>query len=142
MRTSGSAARRRQRDNAPTGAPPDRHRPRRTPGRALGRELVSEADVLAAGRDLLALLAPSAVLVTGGAAGMILFEPAAVACHVPAREVFDVTGAGDSVTAVLAVALAAGANPIQAARLAASAAAVVVGQVGTTAIRLSDLVKP
>ena len=50
-------------------------------------------------------------------------------------EVYDVTGAGDTVTATLAVALAAGASLEQAARLATRAAALILGRVGTTAVR-------
>jgi D-beta-D-heptose 7-phosphate kinase/D-beta-D-heptose 1-phosphate adenosyltransferase len=110
-------------------------------GLALGRPLSSHGDVLEAGRRLLGLLGGSAVLLTRGADGMTLFEPGAEAVHVPARrcEVYDVTGAGDTVAAALALALAAGAGLVQAARLATRAAAVVLARVGTGPVRLAEL---
>jgi len=82
---------------------------------------------------LLDLLGGSAVLLTRGAEGMSLFEKGAQPLHIPsvARDVFDVTGAGDTVAGTLALALAAGANLQQAAHLANRAAGIVVGKVGT-----------
>jgi D-beta-D-heptose 7-phosphate kinase/D-beta-D-heptose 1-phosphate adenosyltransferase len=73
------------------------------------------------------------VLITRGEHGMSLFQRAARALHVPtaAREVFDVTGAGDTVIATLALALPAGARLAEAAMLANCAAGVVVGKIGT-----------
>ena len=64
---------------------------------------------------------------------MALFEPGRPPVHIPtaAREVFDVTGAGDTVIATLALALAAGAALPEAAMLANYAAGVVVGKIGT-----------
>ncbi len=64
---------------------------------------------------------------------MTLFERGRAPLHVPtaAREVFDVTGAGDTVIATMALALAAGASLPEAAVLANAAAGVVVGKVGT-----------
>jgi len=56
-----------------------------------------------------------------------------------AREVFDVSGAGDTVIATLTAALATGANPHEAAKLANAAAGCVVGHMGTDPIRLSEL---
>ena len=113
-------------------------------GLLLRREVSSAQDVAEAGRLLLALLDGAAVLLTRGAAGMSLFQPGAEPVHVAAqaREVYDVTGAGDTVAATLAVALAAGAAPLQAAQLASRAAGVVVGRVGTTAVRLDELWGP
>ena len=111
-------------------------------GRVLNRDLRTDADVLRAGGDLLALLGPdTAVLVTRGPQGMTLFEPGRPATHIPtqAREVFDVTGAGDTVAGTLALALAAGADLPEACRLASLAAAVVVGKVGTATCSLDEL---
>jgi D-beta-D-heptose 7-phosphate kinase/D-beta-D-heptose 1-phosphate adenosyltransferase len=73
------------------------------------------------------------VLVTRGEHGMSLFERGQPPVHVPAaaREVFDVTGAGDTVVATMALALAAGGTVPEAAALANCAAGVVVGKVGT-----------
>ena len=100
---------------------------------ATGLPLRSPAEVVAAGRRILSLLGCRAVLVTRGEHGMSLFERGRPPLHVPtaAREVFDVTGAGDSVIATMALALAAGATLPEAAVLANCAAGVVVGKVGT-----------
>ena len=72
------------------------------------------------------------LLITLGPQGMALFEGGAKASHIPtfARKVFDVTGAGDTVIATLALAMAAGASLLDAAVLANHAAGIVVAQVG------------
>ena len=100
---------------------------------ATGLQLRSPAEVVAAGRRILSLLGCRAVLVTRGEHGMSLCERGRPPLHVPtaAREVFDVTGAGDSVIAAMALALAAGASLPEAAVLANCAAGVVVGKIGT-----------
>ena len=100
---------------------------------ATGIRLEDEAGLVAAGRRILSLLACRAALVTRGEHGMSLFERGGAPVHVPAaaREVFDVTGAGDSVIATMALAVAAGATLPEAAALANCAAGVVVGKVGT-----------
>src|SRR5229473_1865937 len=74
-----------------------------------------------------------AVLITRGDRGMMLFEGERdpVAVETAAREVYDVTGAGDTVIATLAAALAAGASMTEAAVLANQAAGIVVGKLGT-----------
>jgi D-beta-D-heptose 7-phosphate kinase/D-beta-D-heptose 1-phosphate adenosyltransferase len=101
---------------------------------ATGLSLRDEGDLVAAGRRILSLLSCRAALVTRGEHGMSLFERGRKPVHVPAaaREVFDVTGAGDSVIATMALAVAAGATLPEAAVLANCAAGVVVGKVGTT----------
>jgi D-beta-D-heptose 7-phosphate kinase/D-beta-D-heptose 1-phosphate adenosyltransferase len=98
-----------------------------------GLPIHGPAQLLAAGRRVLSLLGCRAVLVTRGEQGMSLFERGRPPMHVPAaaREVFDVTGAGDTVVATMALALAAGASLPEAAVLANCAAGVVVGKVGT-----------
>jgi len=98
-----------------------------------GLRLSGPAELAAAGRRILSQLGCRAVLVTRGEHGMSLFERGRPPRHVPAaaREVFDVTGAGDSVIATLALALAAGASLPEAAALANAAASVVVGKLGT-----------
>jgi len=100
---------------------------------ATGRRLRTEADLRAAGLALMQRLRCQALLVTRGEEGMSLFRPAARPVHIEAtaREVFDVTGAGDTVMATLAVALCAGASLPEAAMLANHAAGVVVGKLGT-----------
>jgi D-beta-D-heptose 7-phosphate kinase/D-beta-D-heptose 1-phosphate adenosyltransferase len=83
-----------------------------------------------------------AVLVTRGDRGMILLEANGVPVFVQtvAREVYDVTGAGDTVIATLAGALAAGASMVEAATLANHAAGVVVGKVGTATTSSEELI--
>jgi D-beta-D-heptose 7-phosphate kinase/D-beta-D-heptose 1-phosphate adenosyltransferase len=100
---------------------------------ATGMRLRGPGELQAAGRRVLALLGCRAVLVTRGEHGLTLFERGRAPLHVPAaaREVFDVTGAGDTVIATLALALAAGASLPEASALANCAAGVVVGKVGT-----------
>ena len=82
-----------------------------------------------------------AVLITRGDRGMMLLEAGSQPVYVEtaAREVYDVTGAGDTVIAALAGALAAGASMIEAAALANHAAGVVVGKVGTATATASEL---
>jgi D-beta-D-heptose 7-phosphate kinase/D-beta-D-heptose 1-phosphate adenosyltransferase len=106
----------------------------------LRREVDSPQAVLEAGGQLASAVG-CAVLLTRGADGMTLFRPRRGHVHVPAqaREVFDVTGAGDTVAATLAAALAAGAELELAARLAGCAAAAVVGRIGTSAATPEDL---
>ena len=111
-------------------------------GKVLNRDLRTSGDVDAAGRDLLTLLGPStAILITRGPQGMSLFTPNGDAFHVPtsAREVYDVTGAGDTVAGTMAVTLAVGGGLEAACELATAAAAVVVGKVGTATCSLAEL---
>lgn len=100
---------------------------------ATGVGIEDEKSLLAAGTRILSMLDCRATLVTRGEHGLSLFEKNREPVHVPtaAREVFDVTGAGDSVIATMALALAAGATLPEAAGLANCAAGVVVGKVGT-----------
>jgi len=89
-----------------------------------------------------AKLGCDAVLVTRGDRGMLLLEGegAPVFVQTVAREVYDVTGAGDTVIATLASALAAGASMFEAATLANHAAGVVVGKVGTATSSSQELI--
>ncbi len=111
-------------------------------GKVLNRDLRDQPAVLRAGADLLEQLSGTeAVLITQGSHGMTLFERHCAAVHVPAkaREVFDVTGAGDTVAATIALALAAGAGLESACRLASAAAAVAVGKAGTATVSPAEL---
>jgi D-beta-D-heptose 7-phosphate kinase/D-beta-D-heptose 1-phosphate adenosyltransferase len=101
----------------------------------------STADLQRAGRRILDLLQCRAAIVTRGEHGMSVFERGRRPLHVPtaAREVFDVTGAGDTVIATLGLALAAGARLAEAARLANVAAGVVVGKLGTATATPQEL---
>lgn len=93
------------------------------------------------GRALFKRLDCRHLLITLGAQGMALFETAETARHIPtfARKVFDVTGAGDTVIATMALGLAAGASLVEAAVLANHAAGIVVGQVGAATPTLEGL---
>ena len=84
---------------------------------------------------------PDWLLVTLGSQGTLLVEDGEATAHVPtrAREVFDVSGAGDTVIATCLLALAGGATPREAAELANCAAAVVVGKLGTASCSPDDL---
>jgi rfaE bifunctional protein kinase chain/domain len=108
---------------------------------ATGVGIEDETSLLAAGTRILSMLGCRAALVTRGEHGLSLFEKHHKPVHVPtaAREVFDVTGAGDSVIATMALALAAGATLPEAAALANSAAGVVVGKVGTAQARPGEV---
>ncbi|KRV71705.1 bifunctional D-glycero-beta-D-manno-heptose-7-phosphate kinase/D-glycero-beta-D-manno-heptose 1-phosphate adenylyltransferase HldE [Pseudomonas citronellolis] len=100
-----------------------------------------ENELVAKGLKLLGDLDLGALLVTRGEHGMTLLRPGHPALHLPARarEVFDVTGAGDTVISTLAGALAAGEDLPQAVALANLAAGIVVGKLGTAAISAPEL---
>jgi len=100
-----------------------------------------EQTVEKAGAALLRSSGGSAILITRGEAGMSLFQPGLEPLHLPtvAREVFDVTGAGDTVVGVLALALGVGAPLPQAAQLANIAAGIVVGEFGTVPVNRDQL---
>jgi rfaE bifunctional protein kinase chain/domain len=96
----------------------------------------------AAGRTLLRRLGCAAVLVTRGSHGMALFERGAPPLHIPIHgtdEVADVTGAGDTVIATFTLALAAGATPSEAARLANYAGGIVVMKHATATVSAEEL---
>jgi D-beta-D-heptose 7-phosphate kinase/D-beta-D-heptose 1-phosphate adenosyltransferase len=106
-----------------------------------GRRVVDEASLLEVGWGLQKRLDARAVLVTRGAEGMSLFERGGRYTHLPtvAREVFDVTGAGDTVVSAVAAALAAGADFPDACYLANHAAGVVIREVGTASCTPAQL---
>jgi D-beta-D-heptose 7-phosphate kinase/D-beta-D-heptose 1-phosphate adenosyltransferase len=113
-------------------------------GFVAGRRLHDEATVRAVGFELLGRLEAESLLITLGERGMALFEPPDRMTTIPtvASEVFDVTGAGDTVIATVAMCLAAGGTMLQAAYTANIAAGLVIKEVGTSqttveAIRLA-----
>jgi rfaE bifunctional protein kinase chain/domain len=110
-------------------------------GAVMGRRVVDEASLMEVGWGLLRRVESKAVLVTRGPDGMSLFEQGGRYTHLPtvAREVFDVTGAGDTVVGVVALALAAGAEFASACALANHAAGIVIRDVGTTACTPAEL---
>ena len=101
----------------------------------------SSSAVEVSGKHLLNELEVDAVLITQGEEGMTLFSSGGdpIPFAAATRDVFDVTGAGDTVIATLAVGLGAGSDLASAAQLANTAAGIVVANVGTTPIRRSDL---
>lgn len=101
----------------------------------------TDAEVERAGREILALVESVYLIIKRGEQGMSIFEKDKPPLHIPtvAREVFDVTGAGDTVIATAALALLAGASIQEAAVLANAAAGVVVGKIGTAACSPDEL---
>jgi len=117
-----------------------------TPNRAEASEASGIAikdthSLLMAGDRLIRLWQAKAVLITRGAEGMSLFRPRRKTKHFPtqAREIFDVTGAGDTVVAVCALTLACGGSYEDAAAIANLAAGVVGDEVGTVAVPIKQL---
>ena len=115
-----------------------------TPNRGEFRQVAGrwrdEAELTAKAKGLRADLALDALLVTRSEEGMSLYT-AGGALHIPAqaREVYDVSGAGDTVIATTAALLAAGAPLADAVRIANEAAGVVVGKLGTAVVHPSEL---
>ena len=110
-------------------------------GFAYGRRIVTMEDLLEVGQGLLKRLEAEAILITRGAQGMSLFRQGHEPTHIPtfAREVFDVTGAGDTVIAVYVSAVAAGADGVEAAVVANAAAGRTIAEVGTASVTVTQL---
>jgi D-beta-D-heptose 7-phosphate kinase/D-beta-D-heptose 1-phosphate adenosyltransferase len=91
---------------------------------------------------LLQELSPALLLITLGDQGMLLCQRNREPFHIPtvAKEVYDVSGAGDTVIASFTLAIAAGASPIEAAVFSNHAAGVVVGKVGTATVTPEELI--
>lgn len=98
--------------------------------------------VLVPGR-LLNQLQPAILLITLGELGMLLCQRGRKPFHIPtvAQEVFDVSGAGDTVIASFTLAIAAGASPLEAAILSNHAAGIVVGKIGTATATQAEMLK-
>ncbi len=101
----------------------------------------NEQALVTKGLQMIADLQLQALLITRGEHGITLLRPQSPELHLPARaqEVFDVTGAGDTVVSVLAACLAAGTSMPEATALANLAAGLVVGKLGTAAISAPEL---
>lgn len=108
-----------------------------------GIKIVDDASLERAGRFIMRKFKTNGVLITRGEAGMSLFLPHEETLHIPAvaRQVFDVTGAGDTVIASFTLALASGTDYFHSAWLANSAAAVTVGKIGTATVSAIELKK-
>jgi len=109
-------------------------------GIAAGVNIENDEDLLHAARELRNMINPEAVLITRGEEGMSLYESERMST-VPtvAKEVFDVTGAGDTVISVAALVLASGGSFREAAYLANIGAGIVVGEVGVAVLTPAEL---
>lgn len=113
-------------------------------GVAVGVPINGEGDLLKIGKTLMDKLNPKALLITRGNRGMMLFEKSGGVEDIPIsgpNEVTDVTGAGDTVTALLGLAIPTGASFSQAARLSNYAAGVVVMKNGTATLTREELLE-
>ena len=101
----------------------------------------SEEEIIEKGLQLISTINLTALLITRSEKGMTLLRPNQPAFHLPteAKEVFDVTGAGDTVISVLATALADGRSLEEACYLANVAAGIVVGKLGTSTVSIVEL---
>jgi rfaE bifunctional protein kinase chain/domain len=108
---------------------------------AAGVSMDSGQSIAEAGQRILESIDCRAVLITRGEEGMSLFTADGGVAHIPtvAREVYDVTGAGDTVLATLGLALVVGASLTEGAILANYAAGVVVGKIGTATVTRAEL---
>lgn len=108
----------------------------------VGFAITDEATLREAGRILLSETGAQCVLITRGANGIALFEANGDLHQIPAfnrTEVFDVTGAGDTVVGTLTLALAGGASPLEATLLANFAASLVVRRFGTSVTTVEEM---
>jgi len=109
--------------------------------KAVGFSLKDSGDIVKAGERLLRKLKADNILITLGEEGMMLFEKGKKARKIPtlAQEVFDVSGAGDTVIAVYTLSMVSGSPSIIAAHLANCAAGIVVGKVGAATVSREEL---
>jgi rfaE bifunctional protein kinase chain/domain len=104
---------------------------------------LADKNLMLVAERLLNELRPAVLLITLGELGMLLCQRGQKPFHIPtvAQEVFDVSGAGDSVIATFTLAIAAGASPLEAAILSNHAAGIVVGKIGTATTSPEELLK-
>ena len=104
---------------------------------------MADKNLMLAAERLLNELQPAVLLITLGELGILLCQRGQRPFHIPtvAQEVFDVSGAGDTVIAAFTLAIAAGASPIEAAILSNHAAGIVVGKIGTAITTPEELLK-
>jgi D-beta-D-heptose 7-phosphate kinase/D-beta-D-heptose 1-phosphate adenosyltransferase len=105
--------------------------------------LLTDKDISLAAREIMGYLNLESILITLGEHGMSLFEKSGRFTHIPtvAQEVFDVSGAGDTVIGTFTLSLCAGASLLEAAHIANFAAGIVVGKVGTAVTSRQELLK-
>ena len=103
---------------------------------------LADANLMRVAEQLLNELRPAVLLITLGELGMLLCRHGQRPFHIPtvAQEVFDVSGAGDTVIATFTLAIAAGAAPMEAALISNHAAGIVVGKIGTATVAPEEVV--
>ena len=101
-----------------------------------------DVDLVRAGKTLIQKWGAQYLLVTLGEQGVMFFEKGKHPHHIPtkARDVFDVSGAGDTAIAIFTLSLACNATPLEAAQIANHASAVVVGKLGTATVTRDELI--
>jgi D-beta-D-heptose 7-phosphate kinase/D-beta-D-heptose 1-phosphate adenosyltransferase len=104
---------------------------------------LNDEALLTVGAKLLEKWAPDQLLITLGEQGMMLFDQRAAPYHVPscAREVYDLSGAGDTAIGLFTLALVSGATPMEAAEISNHASSVVVAKLGTATLTPTELIK-
>jgi rfaE bifunctional protein kinase chain/domain len=104
---------------------------------------LNDRNLMQAAGILMDTLQPALLLVTLGELGMLLCQRGAKPFHIPtmAQEVFDVSGAGDTVISSFTTAITAGASPVEAAIISNHAAGIVVGKIGTATVTPSELLE-
>ncbi|MCS7231958.1 MAG: PfkB family carbohydrate kinase, partial [Elusimicrobiota bacterium] len=119
-----------------------------TLGMRLHKKPKTEQEIYDLGKKILKKLQPEAVVITRGPDGMTLFERSTLPHkekihHIPtrAKEVYDVTGAGDTVVAILTLCLAAGADFVSSCEISNFAAGIVVGKLGTATVSKEEIKK-
>ena len=109
-------------------------------GEMLGRNIVTETDFIETGTELIKIY-NSNIVITAGSKGMYIFEQNKPYKHIhtKAKEVYDVSGAGDTVVATIALAISANMNLLEATELANIAAGIKVGKFGTAPVKIEEL---
>ena len=109
----------------------------------LNRKIYSDREIEDAGREILSKISCEYLIITRGEKGMSVFVKDNRAVHIPtvAKEVYDVTGAGDTVIATASLSLLSGADILESAILANYAAGIVVGKLGTAAVNKKELLQ-
>lgn len=110
----------------------------------VGYYIKDNKDIQKAGKKLLEVSNAKSILITCGAEGMVVFDSDGKMSKIPVfnkSEVFDVTGAGDTVTAIYAMALASGSNPVYAAIIGNIAAGIVVKHFGCATTTINEILK-
>ncbi len=112
-------------------------------GESIKTEIKDEQSLARVGKNLLKLLQVNSILITRGEKGISLFERDGKVVNIPtvAKEVFDVTGAGDTVVGALALCLGNKASMYESAYIANHAAGIVVGKLGTATVSMDELEK-